>query len=86
MGLDCPIPHCNNIMHPKAQRVFNRSTLTIEESMHIKFKESNALVKNVIEIDCLGEDMEKITLKDSPLQENDKPKDEHGEAQDVEVK
>jgi len=30
--------------------------------------------------------MEKITLKDSPLQENDKSKDdEHGEAQDVEV-
>ena len=70
----------------KAYRVFNKSTLTIEESMHVKFEESNALVKNVVEIDSSGEDMEKISLKDSPLQEDDKPKDdEHGEAQDVEV-
>ena len=29
----------------KAYRGFNRSTLTIEESMHVMFKESNALVK-----------------------------------------
>ena len=51
----------------KAYKVFNRSTLTIEESLHVKFEESNALVKNVIEIDSLNEIMEKISLKDSPL-------------------
>ena len=60
--------------------------MTIEEFMHIKFEESNALVKNIIEIDSLGEDMEKISLKNSPMQEEDKPKDnEHGEFQEVEV-
>ena len=49
--------------------VFNRPTLTIEESMHIKFEESNAFVMKVVKIDSLGEDMEKISLKDSPMQE-----------------
>ena len=29
----------------KAYRVFSKSTLTIEESMHVKFEESNSLVK-----------------------------------------
>ena len=38
--------------------------------MNIKFEESNAFVKNVVEIDSLGEDMEKISLKDSPIQED----------------
>jgi len=41
--------------------------LTIEESIHVKFEESNTLVKNVVNIDSLGKDMEKITLKESPL-------------------
>jgi len=69
----------------KAYGVFNRSTLTIK-SMHIKLEEFNTLVKIILEIDSLGEDMEKLTLKDLPLQENDKSKDdEHGEAQDVKV-
>ena len=31
----------------KAYTVFNRSILTIEEFMHVKFEESNALVKNI---------------------------------------
>ena len=70
----------------KAYGVFNRSTLTIK-SMHIKLEEFNTLVKNILEIDSLGEDMEKLTLKDLPLQENDKSKDdEHGEVQEVKVK
>ena len=34
----------------KAYRVFNRPTLTIEKSMHVKFEESISLVKNII--DC----------------------------------
>jgi len=55
----------------KAYRVFNRLTLTIEEYMHIKFKESNSLVKNVAEIDFLGEDFEKISMKDSTAQEEE---------------
>ena len=51
----------------KAYRVFNKSSLTIEESIHVKFEESNVFVENVVEIDSLNEDMEKISLKDSPL-------------------
>ena len=46
----------------KAYRVFNKSSHTIEESMHVKFEESNTIVENVVEIDSLGEDMEKISL------------------------
>jgi len=61
------------------------SSLTIEKSMHVKFEESNSLVKNVIEIDFLS-DLEKILLQDSPPQEEDKPKDNtNGEVQDIEV-
>ena len=45
----------------KAYTVFNRSILIIEKSMHVNFEESNALVKNVVEIDFLGKDMEKIS-------------------------
>ena len=56
-----------------AYRIFIKSILTIKEFMHVKFEESNAFVKNVIEIDSLGEDIEKVTLKDSPIQE-EKPK------------
>ena len=47
--------------------------MTIEESIHDKFEESNAFLKNVVEIDSLDEDMERITLKDSPIEE-EKPK------------
>ena len=54
----------------KAYRVFNKSSLTLEESMHVKFEESDTFVKNVIEIDTLGEDMEKVSLEDSPTQED----------------
>ena len=68
-----------------AYRVFNRSTLTIKESIHVKFEESNIFVKNVVEIDFLCEDMEKITLKDSPIEEENPKIDVQGEAQDVEV-
>jgi len=71
----------------KVYRVFNRSTLTIEGYLHVKFEESNTLVKNVVEIDSLGEDIEKISLKDSPAQEDEeKPIDNtNGKVQDVEV-
>ena len=42
-------------------------------------------MKNIVEIDSLGEDMKKITLKDSPIEE-EKPKiDVQGEVQEVEV-
>ena len=67
----------------KVYRVFNKSSLTIEESMHVKFEEFDAFVKNVVDIDTLGEDMEKVFLKDSPTQE-DKQKF-NGEVQDDEV-
>jgi len=49
----------------KAYKIFNKSTLIIEESMHFKFEESNMFIKNIVEIDSLGEDMKKVTLKDS---------------------
>ena len=35
--------------------------------MHFKFEESNAFVKNIVEIGFLGEDMENITLKVLPI-------------------
>ena len=69
----------------KAYRVFNKSTMTIEESIHVKFEESNIFVQNVVEIDSLGEDMERITLKDSPLQEDKSKVDVQSEVQEVEV-
>ena len=59
--------------------------MTIEESIHVKFEESNAFVKNVIEIDSLGKDMKKITLKDSPIEEEKSKIDVQGEVQEVEV-
>ena len=55
----------------KAYKVINKSTLTIEESIHVKFEESNSHVKNVVEIDSLGENFEKISAKDSSAQEKD---------------
>ena len=61
----------------KAYRVFNRSSLTIEESIHVKFEESNLFVKNVVEIDALHEGLEKVTLEDTPTM-GDKPKDDEG--------
>jgi len=55
----------------KAYRIFNRYTLTIEESMHVKFKESIKFVKNIVDvqINSLCKDMDKATLKDAPIQE-----------------
>ena len=50
----------------RAYRVFDRITLTTKEPTHVKFEKPNSLVKNIIEIDSLGEDLEKISLKDSP--------------------
>ena len=62
---------------------YSINPLTIEESMHVKFEEYDAFVKNVVEIDTLGEDMEKVSLEDSPTQE-DKQK-LNGEVQEDEV-
>ena len=39
--------------YSKAYGVFNRSTLTIKESMHVKFEEYNALMKNAVKIDSV---------------------------------
>ena len=51
--------------------------MTIEESIHVNFEESNAFVKNIVEINSLGEDFEMISMKDSPAQkEDDKKKDD----------
>ena len=54
-------------------------------SIHVKFEESNAFVKNIVEIDFLGEDMKKISLKDWPIQKDKSEDDEHGEVQEVKV-
>jgi len=61
--------------------------MTIEESMYVKFEESNSLVKNGVEIESLGEDLEKIFMKDSLIQEEeDKLKDNaNDEVQDIKV-
>jgi len=57
----------------KTYRIFNKSTLTIEESMHVKFEESSKFVKNVnVQINSLGEDMKKTTLKKASIQEKSK--------------
>ena len=53
--------------------------MTIEKTIDIKFDESNAFVKNVVEIDSLGEDMKKTTLKDLPIEEEKSKIDEQGE-------
>ena len=61
--------------------------MIIEESMHVKFEKTNAFVKNIVEIDFLGEDIEKISLKNSSAQEEEgKSKDNaNDEVQDVEI-
>ena len=59
--------------------------MTIEESIHVKFDESNAFLNNVVEIDSLDEGMEKITLKDSPIEEETPKIDGQDEVQEVEV-
>jgi len=41
-------------------------------------------VKNIVEIDSLGEDMEKITLKDSAIEVEKSKIDVEGEVQEVE--
>ena len=48
--------------------------------MHVKFEESNSLVKNAVycEIDFLGEDMEKMSMKDSPEHEERLREDSNG--------
>ena len=42
-------------------------------------------MKNVVEIDSLGEDIEKITLKDSAIEEEKSKIDIEGEVQEVKV-
>ena len=42
-------------------------------------------MKNVVEIDSLGEDMKKITLKNSLIEEEKLKTDIQGEVQEVEV-
>ena len=53
--------------------------------MHVKFDEFNPLVKNVVncQIDSLGEDMEKMSMKDSPEQEEKSREDPNREVQEV---
>ena len=48
-------------------------------------EESNIFIENIVEIDSLGEDMERITLKDSPTQEDNPKVDRESEVQEVEV-
>jgi len=48
-------------------------------------RNSNAFVKNIVEIDSLDEDMEKITSKDSPIEEEKSKIDVQGEVQDIKV-
>ena len=45
----------------KAYRIFIRSTLTIEETIHVKFEESNPFVKNIVDtqVEIGGDELEK---------------------------
>ena len=69
----------------KVYRVFSRSTLTIEESKHVKFDECKCFVKNIINchIDSLSEDLEKISMKESPTQEENRREEPSGQAWEV---
>jgi len=50
--------------------------------MHVKFEESNFLVKNVINCQ-LGKDIEKMSMKDSLEQEEKSREDQSGKVQEV---
>jgi len=55
--------------------------------MHVKFEESNSLVKNVVEINSFDENFKKIFMEDLPAQEEDNKKkdDTNGEDHNMEV-
>ena len=55
--------------------------------MHVKFEESNSLVKNIMQIDSLDKNFAKIFMKDSPAQEKDdkKKNDTNGKDHNIEV-
>ena len=50
--------------------------------MHVKFEESNSLVKNVVETDSLGENFKKIFMIDLPAQEEDDKKEDDKKKKD----
>ena len=41
-------------LHSKAYRVFNKSSLIVEESMHVIFYETNATPRKVVDSDDVG--------------------------------
>ena len=53
--------------------------------MHVKLEESNSLVKTVKEIDSFGEDIKKVSLKNSSVPDEKLRDDANGEVQEVEV-
>ena len=48
--------------------------MTIEESIHVKFEESDKFAQNVVDVEIysLGEDLDKATLKEAPTREESK--------------
>ncbi|VFQ78019.1 unnamed protein product [Cuscuta campestris] len=63
----------------KAYRVFNKRTLTVEESPHVVFAENDARLARKVSCDDLVDSLENIYLNDNDEGENSK------ESQDVEV-
>jgi len=55
----------------KAHKVFMKSTLTIEKSMHVK---SNLFVKNIsdTQVEIVGEELKNISIKDTSAETADK--------------
>ena len=65
----------------KVYGVFNRSTSTIDEFMHVKFEESKLFMKNIIDYQ-IGEYMKKMSMKNSPAQEEKQKEELSGEIQE----
>ncbi|WRX08786.1 Reverse transcriptase [Theobroma cacao] len=68
-------------LNSKAYRVFNKRTLTVKESVHVVFDESNALQKEVHidddDVEVLEKQMEEMSLENNKNNEESSPKREN---------
>ncbi|WRX19290.1 zinc finger protein [Theobroma cacao] len=67
-------------LNSKAYRVYNKKTLTVEESIHVVFDESNALQKEVYDddddVEVLEKQMEEMSLENNKNNEESSPRRE----------
>ena len=69
----------------KAYKVFIKFSLSIEESIHVKFEESNPFVKNVVDptFEFVDDGVRKLSIEDNGSQEKkDEVEDEQAVTQD----